>query len=110
MAVYCFKCDCGATVEAYVSMLQISDPATHPHCQTCGTAMSRDFVTEHAGLDRGSKAKGHYPYVAENLGSTPVTVESPQHLKKIMKEQGIRQIEPSSDIRARNRDRSRRFY
>ncbi len=110
MAVYCFKCQCGETEESYIQVSQISDPASHPHCQRCKTAMRRDYVSEHAGLDRGSKAKGHYPYYAENLGSTPTLVESPQHLKKIMKEQGIRQIEPSADLRARNRDRTRRFY
>jgi predicted nucleic acid-binding Zn ribbon protein len=111
MALYCFKCqDCDEYTETIVSARQICDPATHPHCPKCGVAMKRDFRSELVGLDRGSKAKGHYPYYAENLGSTPVLVESPQHLKRMMKEQGIRQIEPSADIRARNRDRRRRFF
>lgn len=110
MALYCFKCDCGERTESYVPASQVSDPASHPHCPKCGVAMRRDFRTELCGLDRGSKAKGHYPYWAENLGSEPVLVESPQHLKRIMKEQGIRQIEHSADIRARNRDRTRRFF
>ena len=104
--VYVFRCSCGEQSENWIPISQISDPATHPHCKRCGTAMARDYRAEHAGLAEWSRSKG-MAYYDDQLGAH---IDSQAQRRRLMKEQGLYDREPSADSKARFRDRARRFF
>jgi len=112
MPTYCYKCDehkeSRRTIICSVAKMESGELV--PECSICNSKMRRDFRLESAGIDGDSVAKGRYPLLDENLGSEPVLVESPQHHRRIMKEQGLYVREPSADVRARRRQAGRKYY
>jgi len=96
------------------SMLAVVDQNNHPKCHQCGATMKRNYRAEHAGLAESSRSKGIFPMVDENLtGSPDVMVQDQQHRRRLMREQGLIEQDPSPGARERRRewrDRSRRFY
>lgn len=111
MPFYDWRCKCGTTCETVHSMLQVGNPDNHPKCGQCNEVMRRDYRAEACGLADTSRNKGLFPMVDENLtGVEGGVVDSQQHRRRLMKEQGLYERDPTQKTRERLRDSKRRFY
>ena len=82
MPIHDYHCrSCGSTYEKLVFPGDIVD------CPVCGSTDFRLLMSIPAvKSDCGDNS---YPYVEENIGPKPITLESPSHRRRVMKEHGL---------------------
>jgi len=103
--LYEFKClQCAETQNLSVPITEYRHDTHAPSCSAHG---KMNQIFNNLGLSEAHRNKGVFPYTDENLGANPIVVESQQHRRRLMKEQGLhdRSLTPGGEERRRDSKR-----
>lgn len=108
---YHFVCrtkHCNFTCEISMPMADMNGPDQYPDCENGHGKMGKIYSRE--VLSEAHRNKGLFPQIDENMGHEPVYVESQQHRRRLMKERGLHDREPTDGARSRARSARRKTF